>query len=82
MCLVALLLEPEAELPRFIVVDEPELGLYPYALNLIASLFRAAFHQAQVLITTQSSPLRSRSHPEHFVQHFRITVYEPAASDP
>jgi len=55
MCLVALLLQPEDELPDLIIVDEPELGLHPYALNLIASLLKKASHHAQVLISTQSS---------------------------
>jgi predicted ATPase len=36
-------------------VDEPELGLHPYALNVVASLFKKASHHAQVLISTQSS---------------------------
>lgn len=55
MCLIALLLQPEDELPHLIVVDEPELGLHPYALNVIASLFQAAAHHTQILISTQSS---------------------------
>jgi predicted ATPase len=55
MCLVTLLLQPENELPDLIIVDEPELGLHPYALNLIASLFKKASHHTQVLISTQSS---------------------------
>jgi predicted ATPase len=54
MCLIALLLQPEDELPQLIVVDEPELGLHPYALNLIASLFKKASHHTQVIISTQS----------------------------
>jgi len=36
ICLVSLLLQPESELPRLIVVDEPELGLHPYALKVVA----------------------------------------------
>jgi predicted ATPase len=40
MALVTLLLQPEAELPALLVVDEPELGLHPYALNVIVSLFK------------------------------------------
>ena len=42
-------------LPDLIVVDEPELGLHPYALNLIAALFKKASHHTQVLISTQSA---------------------------
>jgi predicted ATPase len=56
ICLITLLLQPEKELPGLIVVDEPELGLHPYALNIVASLFRKASHHTQVLVSTQSSP--------------------------
>ena len=49
MCLITLLLQPEDELPDLIVVDEPELGLHPYALNTIASLLKKTSHHAQVL---------------------------------
>jgi predicted ATPase len=54
-CLVTLLMQAEDELPDLIIVDEPELGLHPYALNVIAALFKKASHHAQVLISTQSS---------------------------
>ncbi len=55
MCLVTLLMQPEDELPDLIVVDEPELGLHPYALNVVASLFKKVSHHTQVVISTQSS---------------------------
>ena len=54
ICLVTLLLQPEDELPGLMIVDEPELGLHPYALNVIASLLNKASHHAQVLVSTQS----------------------------
>ena len=55
ICLITLLMQPEKELPNLIIVDEPELGLHPYALNVVAALFKKASHQTQVLISTQSS---------------------------
>jgi predicted ATPase len=55
ICLVTLLLQPASELPGLIVVDEPELGLHPYALSVLASLFNKVSHHTQVLISTQSS---------------------------
>jgi predicted ATPase len=67
MCLITLLLQPEMELPGLIVVDEPELGLHPYALNVIASLFKKASHHAQVLVSTQSSSLLDNFEPEDIV---------------
>jgi predicted ATPase len=67
ICLVTLLLQPEEELPDLVVVDEPELGLHPYALNIIASLFNKASHHTQVLISTQSSPFLDCFDPEDVV---------------
>lgn len=55
ICLITLLMQPEDQLSELIIVDEPELGLHPYALNVIAALFRKVSHHAQVLISTQSS---------------------------
>ncbi len=67
MCLIALLLQPEEALPKLIVVDEPELGLHPYALNLVASLLKAASHDAQILVTTQSSSFLDQFDPEDII---------------
>lgn len=55
MCLISLLLQPAEKLPSLIVVDEPELGLDPCAVDVIASLFRSVSQHAQVLVSTQSS---------------------------
>lgn len=57
ICLATLLLQPEDEFPCLILVDEPELGLHPYALNVLAALFAKASHHTQVVICTQSSSL-------------------------
>ena len=67
ICLISLLLQPKENLPYLIVVDEPELGLHPYALNVIASLFRAASHHTQVLVSTQSSAFLDSFEPEDIV---------------
>ncbi|MEJ7638286.1 MAG: AAA family ATPase, partial [Singulisphaera sp.] len=67
VCLIALLLQPVADLPDLIIVDEPELGLHPYALNVIASLFEAAAHHTQVLIGTQSSSFLDHFDPEDVI---------------
>jgi predicted ATPase len=67
MCLVTLLMQPEDELPDLIIVDEPELGLHPYALTVIAALFRKASHHAQVIISTQSSTFLDNFDPEDVI---------------
>lgn len=55
ICLATVLLQPKA--PTTIIIDEPELGLHPYAIALIASLLRSASKRMQVIISTQSVPL-------------------------
>ena len=67
ICLITLLLQPKEDLPILIVVDEPELGLHPYALNVIASLLREASCHTQVLVSTQSSTFLDSFDPEDIV---------------
>ena len=67
ICLISLLLQPKEDLPILIVVDEPELGLHPYALKVIASLLRAATRHTQVLVSTQSSAFLDNFESEDIV---------------
>jgi len=53
ICLTTLLLQPN--IPTMILIDEPELGLHPFALNVLASLFRVASKKTQIIASTQSS---------------------------
>ena len=55
ICLTAALLQPDP--PSTIIIDEPELGLHPYAITLLGSLIRSASHRMQLIISTQSVPL-------------------------
>jgi len=57
ICLVTVLLQPNP--PSTIIIDEPELGLHPYAINLLGSLLRSVTQskQMQVIIGTQSVSL-------------------------
>ena len=67
VCLIALLQQPIEDLPYVIVVDEPELGLHPQALSLVASLFQAVSENVQVLISTQSSTFVDAFDPQDIV---------------
>jgi predicted ATPase len=55
ICLVTALLQPNP--PSTIIIDEPELGLHPYAITLLGSLLRSASNRMQVIISTQSVAL-------------------------
>ena len=52
ICLATLLLQPE--LPKTIIIDEPELGLHPIAINKLSSLIKKASYEAQIIVSTQS----------------------------
>ncbi|XWX02904.1 AAA family ATPase [Aggregatilineales bacterium SYSU G02658] len=55
ICLVTALLQPNP--PATIIIDEPELGLHPYAITLLGALMRSASKRMQIIVSTQSVPL-------------------------
>jgi len=57
MCLTTLLMQPDDMLPSVILIDEPELGLHPHAINLLVGMLQSASTKSQVIISTQSVPL-------------------------
>ncbi len=52
--LVTLLNLPPAMLPDVILLDEPELGLHPTAIELVAHMVKALAQEKQVIVATQS----------------------------
>src|SRR5262245_57202659 len=64
IALATLFLQPWAYQPSVILVDEPELGLHPYAITMLASLVKQASAQTQVILSTQSSLLLDHFEPE------------------
>jgi len=65
IALATLLLQPAELRPSVILVDEPELGLHPAAIEMLASLVRQASTSSQVILSTQSSLLLDHVSPEH-----------------
>ena len=57
IALAALLLQPAQTMPNVIILDEPELGLHPYAISQLAEMIKDASIHAQVIIATQSKDL-------------------------
>jgi len=55
ICLATALLQPNP--PSTIIIDEPELGLHPAAIVVLAELIQAAAKQTQVIVATQSPAL-------------------------
>jgi len=54
IALLTLLLQPPDNLPEVLILDEPELGLHPYAINIIGGLIESVSHYSQVILATQS----------------------------
>ena len=67
MALVTLLLQPERDLPDVLILDEPELGLHPYAINVIGGLVRSISTETQVIVATQSTSLIDCFEPNDIV---------------
>jgi predicted ATPase len=67
IALITALAQPATMLPSFIAIDEPELGLHPAALSLIASLARSVSHYSQILLSTQSPALLDEFEPDQVI---------------
>ncbi|MBC8431426.1 MAG: AAA family ATPase [Desulfobacterales bacterium] len=70
--LATLFLQPEEFRPSIILIDEPELGLHPHAITLLASLVKQASQQTQVILSTQSSLLLDHFQPEDVLVADRV----------
>ena len=63
IALATLLLQPKGTMPNVIILDEPELGLHPFAITQLAQMIKDASIHSQIIIATQSKDL---------VDHFDI----------
>jgi predicted ATPase len=71
IALATLFLQPEI-LPSLILVDEPELGLHPSAIGMLASLIRQVSKTTQVIVSTQSSLLLDHFDPDDVLVTSRV----------
>ena len=72
IALATLLLQPVSLRPTLILLDEPELGLHPYAITLLASLLKQASIECKVIVATQSPILLDHFDPEDVLVAERI----------
>lgn len=67
ICLATLLLQPESLLPDTLLIDEPELGLHPYAVAVLADMFKQVAEKKQLIVSTQSVELVNELEPEDVI---------------
>ena len=67
ICLTTLLLQPSALLPDTVLIDEPELGLHPYAISVLADIFKQVSETKQLIVSTQSVELVNELAPEDII---------------
>lgn len=67
ICLATLLLQPEELKPSIIIIDEPELGLHPYAMTIFTELVKKTALKKQIIIATQSAELLDHFEPEDVI---------------
>jgi predicted ATPase len=70
--LATLLLQPGSLRPSVILLDEPELGLHPFAITMLASLVKQASVDTQVVFATQSTLLLDHFRPEDVLVADRV----------
>jgi predicted ATPase len=67
ICLATLLLQPDHLQPSMILIDEPELGLHPYATDILVALLQQASDKRQIIVSTQSVDLVNGLSPNDIV---------------
>ena len=67
ICLATVLLQPESFTPATVLIDEPELGLHPFAVTVLAGLMKAAAEHCQLIVSTQSVELVNEFEAEDLI---------------
>ncbi|MDE2686261.1 MAG: AAA family ATPase [Chloroflexota bacterium] len=84
IALATLLQQPKELRPSVILLDEPELGMHPYAITLLASMVKGASVDTQVILATQSPILLDHFEPEDVLVADRVdgaTEFTPQRAD-
>jgi predicted ATPase len=77
ICMATLFLQPKDLRPELIILDEPELGLHPAALEVLADIIKSISKETQVICSTQSVTFAN-----HFTaQDFIVVDQHQGASD-
>lgn len=72
ICLTTLLLQPSHKLPDTVLIDEPELGLHPFAIGVLVDMLKQVAETRQLIVSTQSVELLNALSPEDIIVVDRI----------
>lgn len=72
IAVATLLLQPKSLRPSLILLDEPELGLHPFAIHLLAAMLDQASADSQIIVATQSPILLDYFKPEDVLVAERV----------
>ena len=72
IALSTLFLQPGDLRPSIVLLDEPELGLHPYAIAVLSSVIKSVSMETQVLLATQSSTLLDHFEPSDVLVAERV----------
>lgn len=72
IALATLLLQPKELRPSVILLDEPELGLHPSDITILASLIKQVSVETQIVVATQSPLLLDHFEPEDVLVAERV----------
>lgn len=67
IALATLLLQPFELMPDTLIIDEPELGLHPFALCILSDLIKRASKEKQIIISSQSVELINYFEPQDII---------------
>lgn len=72
IALATLLLQPKELRPSVILLDEPELGMHPAAIGLLAAMVKSVSVETQVILSTQSPTLVDNFEPQDVLVADRV----------
>ena len=72
IALATLFLQPTEYRAPIVIVDEPELGLHPHAISVLAALIQQASVETKVVAATQSSLLVDGFQPDEVLVAERV----------
>lgn len=67
ICMATLFLQPSTLRPKTIILDEPELGLHPAALEVLADIVKSVSKESQVICSTQSVTFANQFEADDFI---------------